>query len=217
MYASSVSTILQQIIADCDLIVGTEEEFRIAADTTDAQGIEGSVLALRRLSSATLVLKRGESGCTIYPGEPDDAAIEVAGFPIEVFNVLGAGDAFMAGFLSGWLRDAPLAECGRRANACGALVVSRHGCSPAIPTRVELEYFLQHGASTARLREDNTLNRLHRATTRQPAPWIAALAFDHRAPLEQLAFELNAPRRASPGSNIWWPAPRSARASVRIN
>ena len=194
VYASSVSEILQQIIADCDLIVGTEEEFRIAADTTDEQGIEGSVIALRRISSATLVVKRGESGCTIYPGEPDDAAIEVAGFPIEVFNVLGAGDAFMAGFLSGWLRDAPLAECGRRANACGALVVSRHGCSPAIPTRVELEYFLQHGVSTARLREDNTLNRLHRATTRQPAPpWIAALAFDHRAPLEQLAFELNAP------------------------
>jgi 5-dehydro-2-deoxygluconokinase len=101
VYASSVSEILQQIIADCDLIVGTEEEFRIAADTTDAQGIEGSVLALRRISSATLVVKRGESGCTIYPGEPDDAAIEVAGFPIEVFN--GAGDA-LAGFFSGWLR-----------------------------------------------------------------------------------------------------------------
>ena len=32
--------------------------------------------------------------------------------------------------LEGWLRDAPLAECARRANACGALVVSRHGCAP---------------------------------------------------------------------------------------
>ena len=42
-----------------------------------------------RKSSATLVLKRGESGCTIYPGEPNAAPIEVAGFPIEVFNVLG--------------------------------------------------------------------------------------------------------------------------------
>ena len=54
--------------------------------------------------------------------------------------------------------------------------------------------FMQHGASTPRLREDATLNRLHRATTRRPAPpWIAALAFDHRAPLEQLAAELNTP------------------------
>ena len=189
--SSSVSTGLQPIIAMCDLIVGTEEEFCIAADTPDAGS---AALALRRVSAATLVVKRGESGCMIYPGVRGAAPIDVAGFPVEVFNVLGAGGAFMAGFLSGWLRDASLAECGRRANACGALVVSRHGCAPAIPTAVELEHFLQHGSSTPRLREDAALNRLHRATTRRPAPpWIAALAFDHRAPLEQLASELNTP------------------------
>ncbi len=189
--APSVSASLQAVIATCDLIVGTEEEFCIASDTGDAQA---AVSTLRRMSSATLVLKRGADGCTIYPAARGAAPIEVAGFPIEVFNVLGAGDAFMAGFLSGWLREATLAECGRRANACGALVVSRHGCAPAIPTAVELEHFLQHGATTPRLREDATLNRLHRATTRRPAPpWVAALAFDHRAPLEQLAAEVNTP------------------------
>ncbi len=189
--APSVSSRLLAVISECDLIVGTEEEFRIAADTGDFQS---AVQALHRRSTATMVVKRGESGCVIYPGAHNAAPIEVAGFPVEVFNVLGAGDAFMAGFLSGWLRGAPLAECGRRANACGALVVSRHGCAPAIPTRPELEHFLKHGASTVRLREDPALNRLHRATTRRPAPpWIAALAFDHRAPLEQLAAESNTP------------------------
>ena len=191
VHAPSASASLQAVIPTCDLIVGTEEEFCIAADVSDAQT---AVAALRRKSAATFVVKRGEAGCTIFPGLRGAAAIEVPGFPIEVFNVLGAGDAFMAGFLSGWLRDATLAECGRRANACGALVVSRHGCAPAIPTAVELDHFLQHGASTLRLREDATLNRLHRVTTRRPAPpWIAALAFDHRAPLEQLAAESKTP------------------------
>ena len=33
------------------------------------------------------------------------------GFEVEVFNVLGAGDAFMSGFLRGWLRDLPLERC----------------------------------------------------------------------------------------------------------
>lgn len=189
--APAASARLQTIVASCDLIIGTEEEFCIAANASDSQA---AISALRRNSIATLVVKSGASGCTIFPGLRGAAPIEVPGFPIEVFNVLGAGDAFMAGFLSGWLRDAPLAECGRRANACGALVVSRHGCSPAIPTAVELDYFLQHGSPTVRLREDAALNRLHRATTRRPAPpWIAALAFDHRAPLEQLASELNTP------------------------
>ena len=141
--APSVSASLQAIIATCDLIVGTEEEFCIAANMSDPLA---AVIALRQKSTCTLVLKRGAIGCTIYPGMRGAAAIDVPGSPIEVFNVLGAGDAFMAGFLSGWLRDASLAECGRRANACGALVVSRHGCAPAIPTADELDHFLQHGA-----------------------------------------------------------------------
>lgn len=191
VHAPGVSASLRAIVAMCDLIVGTEEEFCIAADNNDPHT---AVSTLRQKSACTLVVKRGASGCTIFPGLRGAAAIDVPGFPIEVFNVLGAGDAFMAGFLSGWLREASLAECGRRANACGALVVSRHGCAPAIPTAVELEHFLKHGSSTPRLREDPALNRLHRATTRRPAPpWIAALAFDHRAQLEQLATELNAP------------------------
>ena len=61
------------------------------------------------------------------------------GFPVEVFNVLGAGDAFMAGLLRGWVRDEPLEHALRYANACGALVVSRHGCAPAMPSWAELE------------------------------------------------------------------------------
>ena len=66
-------------------------------------------------------------------GAYHDATEQVLGapFPVEVLNVLGAGDAFLAGFLRGWVNDEPLVDCARYANACGALVVSRHGCAPA--------------------------------------------------------------------------------------
>jgi 5-dehydro-2-deoxygluconokinase len=148
--------------------------------------VADAVRALRPMTQATLVVKRGAAGCTVDSATAPPR--EVPGFPIEVFNVLGAGDAFMAGFLSGWLRGRPLEECGRRANACGALVVSRHGCAPAIPTALELEHYLQHGSRFRHLREDPVLNRLHRVTTRAPAPAsIAALAFDHRAQFEAWA------------------------------
>ncbi len=50
--------------------------------------------------------------------------------PVEVLNVLGAGDAFLSGLLYGWLGGKSLAESARLGNACGALVVSRHGCTP---------------------------------------------------------------------------------------
>ena len=101
----------------------------------------------------------------------------------------------MAGFLRGWLRDEPLAACAAYANACGALVVSRHGCAPAIPSWEELAHFLAHGSRTTRLREDAGLERLHRVTTRTKRwPSLAVLAFDHRAQLEAIADEHGAPR-----------------------
>lgn len=182
--SSEVTATLREFLPACDLIVGTEEEIAIAGGSAR---LEAALEAVRRTTPATIVVKRGSAGCTIHAADGAPGGAEVAGFPIEVFNVLGAGDAFMAGFLSGWLRDRPLAECGRRANACGALVVSRHGCAPAMPTGEELEHYLHSASTTPRLREDPILNRLHRAGTRDAvAPLLAILAFDHRVQLEAL-------------------------------
>jgi 5-dehydro-2-deoxygluconokinase len=190
-----VSAHLQTVVADCDLVVGTEEEIHIAGGATDTLA---ALRALRALTPATLVVKRGPMGCVVFPGAiPDavDKGVVGPGFPVEVYNILGAGDAFMAGFLRGWLRDEALERCAAYANACGALVVSRHGCAPAIPSWEELEQFLAHGSRTTRLREDAGLERLHRVTTRTRRwPSLAVLAFDHRAQLEAIADEHGAPR-----------------------
>jgi 5-dehydro-2-deoxygluconokinase len=184
---SSVTEHLQSIIPQCDLIVGTEEEFHIAGGTTDTVA---TLRRVRELTDAVLVCKRGPQGCSVFVGAiPDslDDGISGPGFPIEVFNVLGAGDSFMSGFLRGWLRDAPLTECCRYANACGAFAVSRHGCAPAIPTWTELSHFLAKGSPTRRLREDAELNHLHWATTRSREwPSVMAFAFDHRAQFEEM-------------------------------
>ena len=119
---------------------------------------------------------------------PARQSFDGKGFPVEVFNILGAGDGFAAGFLSGWLRDLPLEECARRANACGALVVSRHGCAPAMPSKAELELFLSRSDWPFRLR-DSAVARTT-CIARPPAgsrwPEVLALAFDHRKQLEEL-------------------------------
>jgi 5-dehydro-2-deoxygluconokinase len=172
---------LQEIIPLAHLVIGTEEEFHIAGGCEDT---EEALRRLQALSQAVFVVKRGPLGCSVHAG---DATIRAPGFPVEVFNILGAGDGFAAGFLSGWLRDLPLEECARRANACGALVVSRHGCAPAMPSREELEAFLARGGWPRRLRESSELEHLHRVTTaRRPRPEVLALAFDHRTQLEEL-------------------------------
>jgi 5-dehydro-2-deoxygluconokinase len=151
---------------------------------------------VRRETAALLVCKRGPQGCVAFPGEVGEGfagGLTRAGFDIEVFNVLGAGDAFMSGFLRGWLRGAPLESACDYANACGALVVSRHGCAPAMPTWPELEYFLAKTSRPRRLREDADLEHLHWATTRRPDyPALYVLAMDHRSQFEDLARELGA-------------------------
>ena len=130
-------------------------------------------------------------GCVVFPGViPDslDEGIKGPGFPVEVYNVLGAGDAFMSGFLRGWLRDEPLETCCAYANANGAFAVSRLLCSAEYPTWAELSRFLERGSPHRALRRDETLNHIHWATTRRPEPpAIMALAIDHRAQLEKIA------------------------------
>ena len=172
---------LQEVMPYADLVIGTEEEFHIAAGCEDT----GEALQrIQKISQAILVVKRGPLGCTVHHG---GKTITAQGFPVEVFNILGAGDGFAAGFLSGWLRGMPLEECARRANACGALVVSRHGCAPAMPSGAELELFLSRTDWPFRLRESPLLDEIHRKTTgRRAWPEVLVLAFDHRKQLEEL-------------------------------
>lgn len=184
----TVTEQLQKVLPDCDVVVGTEEELHIAGGTTDTLA---AIAQVRSLTDALIVCKRGPMGCVAFPDAiPDDIekGVKGPGFPVDVYNVLGAGDAFMSGFLRGYLRDLPLAESCRLANACGAFAVSRHGCAPAVPTWEELTYFLKNGSNHRALRKDDDLNRLHWSTTRQREwPSVHAFAFDHRAQLEDVA------------------------------
>ncbi|HSG95370.1 MAG TPA: 5-dehydro-2-deoxygluconokinase, partial [Afifellaceae bacterium] len=189
-----VSRRLKTVLADCDLVVGTEEEIHIAAGEEDTLA---ALRAIRDISDATIVLKRGPMGCVVYPDAiPDriEDGIVGAGYPVEVYNVLGAGDAFMSGFLRGWLRDEPLATCAGWANACGAFAVSRLLCSPESPTWTELQYFLENGSPHRALGKDQAINHIHWSTTRRPQPpGLMALAIDHRAQMQAMADQAGAP------------------------
>jgi len=188
---SGVTNHLQKIAPDFDVIIGTEEEFRIAGGKDD---LLDALRAVRAHSSALLIAKRGAQGCTVLSGEIPRTLAEAPnypGFPVEVMNVVGAGDAFASGFLYGWIRGEPMDACAQYANACGALVVSRHACAPAMPTRPELDYFLANAERlTPRPGEDRALQRMHRVTAPR-SRWdpVFVLAFDHRRPFFELAQE----------------------------
>ena len=186
--SDNVTAHIQRMLPRFDLIIGTIEEFNIAGGSGD---IMASLAAIRGSTQATLIVKRGPLGCAVIEGAIPrslDDAFNGHGVEVEVLNVLGAGDAFSAGFLSGWVRGEDYDHCCRYANACGALVVSRHGCAPAMPTRIELDYYLANAQAIPRPDQDATLTRLHRVTApRTPRDEIFAFAFDHRNQFFELA------------------------------
>ena len=182
-----VTAHIQTVLPHCDLVVGTEEEWHIAGGTTDTIA---ALQAARAITSATLVCKRGPLGCVVFDGDIGewDDGIASPVREIEVFNVLGAGDGFMSGFLSGWLCDAPLADCALYANICGALAVSRHGCAPSYPSQTELRHMIETGSEHFALRKDQALEQIHWATTRRRRfDELLAFAFDHRSQFSDMA------------------------------
>ncbi|AIA70416.1 MULTISPECIES: bifunctional 5-dehydro-2-deoxygluconokinase/5-dehydro-2-deoxyphosphogluconate aldolase [Pectobacterium] len=186
--AQAVTAQLQQVLSLFDVIVGTEEEFHIAGGSTDTLQ---ALRTVRQHTQAELVCKRGALGCSVFSDAiPDhlDKGITIKGVRVDVLNVLGAGDAFMSGLLRGYLNGEGWEKACAYANACGALVVSRHGCAPAMPSKIELDNYLARAASVPRPDLDEELNHLHRVTTRRKQ-WneLCVIAFDHRSQLEDMA------------------------------
>lgn len=143
---------LRGLLPVVDVVIGTEEEIK-AAMLKDASQLQienaqitaptvgGSLEAdieamLGALGARTLVVKRGSLGCSIHTREGETF---VPGFTVEVQNVLGAGDAFAAGLIYGRLSGWGWYRSARLANACGAILVTRHGCANFAPTLEEAE------------------------------------------------------------------------------
>jgi 5-dehydro-2-deoxygluconokinase len=109
-----------EAVAASDIVIGNEDE--VAAANLDDVPV--------------LVLKRGERGATVLEGVEET---DVPGFPVEVVNGLGAGDAFAAAVGHGLLRGMPLVEAVRRGTVAGALVAAQLACSEAMPRLEDLE------------------------------------------------------------------------------
>jgi len=134
---SAFSTQMRSLLRSATMAVGTEEELAAASDSPD---VGRGAATLLETGIQALIVKRGARGSTVFrPGFPPT---NVAPFPIEVLNVLGAGDAFASGFLYGYVQGWPIERAARMGNACGAIIVTRHGCANFMPTLDEVAAFV---------------------------------------------------------------------------
>ncbi|MDW8326380.1 MAG: 5-dehydro-2-deoxygluconokinase [Anaerolineales bacterium] len=147
---------VRAILPQTDIVFGTEEEVKAAVLTEanqvriahsqisapEVQGdVEAAITALLARGPKALVVKRGAQGATVCL--PDGRRLHAPGFPVEVYNVLGAGDAFAAGFIYGYLHGWDWYKAARMGNACGAIVVTRHGCANFMGYEQEVLNFIE--------------------------------------------------------------------------
>ena len=140
----------------CTIALGTEEEIlatmlsdpnqiKIKNQQISAPEIKGNIddamAAIMKLGIEALVVKRGAEGSRVILKSGE--IIDVPGFQVEVVNILGAGDAFAAGFIYGYLNGWDWYKCCRMGNACGAILVTKPGCSNFNPTLGEVMSFIE--------------------------------------------------------------------------
>lgn len=150
---------VRSILPLVDIVIGTEDELNAAllfdtgqmslthsqiSDTKVAGDVNEAIATLLSLGPTVLVQKLGADGVRVHVKQEDGSVekIDAPGFPVEVYNILGAGDAFAAGFLYGYVKEWGWYKSARLANACGAIVVTKHGCANFTPTMAEVEAFV---------------------------------------------------------------------------
>ena len=154
--ARAFGATIRSVLRLIDVVLGTADEVKAGAlqenvsvtvehsQVSGAQ-VSGDVLkavaAILVAGPEALVLKRGGDGTTVYLENGE--IVEAATFPVEVYNVLGAGDAFASGFLYGYLKGWDWHRSARMGNACGAIVVTRHGCANFMPYEQEALTFIE--------------------------------------------------------------------------
>ena len=120
-----------------DVIIGNDDEFGFMAGSKD----EGLAKAreLAETSAQIVVYKMGEQGAVTFHNGTE---LRTGIYPVEAVKPTGAGDSFMAGFLTSIADGHDLHTALLRGSACAAIVVGKPGCAPAMPYPDDLDRFL---------------------------------------------------------------------------
>lgn len=147
--------VVRSAMQNVDIVIGTEDELNAAvlndprqmslthsqvSDTKVTGNVEDAIAWILTLGPKAVVEKVGAQGARIHLREGD--VIDAPGYPVDIYNILGAGDAFGAGFIYGYTNDWGWRKAARLGNACGAIVVTKHGCANFMPTYEEVMAFV---------------------------------------------------------------------------
>lgn len=125
---------LRPLASAASVIFGSEPELSLLTDDL-AGGTPAAAGELLRRGAQAVVVKRGAHGATAYTA---DGAVSVPARAVRAVDVIGAGDAFVAGYLSGTLDGLDTTGRLRRGTAVSAFAVGSAGDWEGLPARREL-------------------------------------------------------------------------------
>ncbi|MFE2728910.1 sugar kinase [Kitasatospora sp. NPDC059327] len=140
------SAALRPLIPLVDILVASDDELALVAPP----GVEHEaecVEALLAQGVGEVVVKRGAAGAEVFTG---DGSFSRPAVRVPVRSTVGAGDAFVAGYLSGLLDGLPVADRLGRAVTTGAFAVASAGDWEGLPSRDELTLLDAAPGSTLR-------------------------------------------------------------------
>lgn len=100
---------------------------------------------MQRVETKYVVIKLGSRGAYIHDGKYSQL---LTAYETDVVDTTGAGDAFTAAMTLEYLNSGDISRAVRYANAVGAIVVSREGASTSIPTKAQLDTFIDRNGIT---------------------------------------------------------------------
>ena len=147
--------VVRSVLPLVDVVIGTEDEINAVmlrdvsqmrlthsqhSDTRVQGDTQRAIAYMLSKGPKAVVEKVGSRGARIHL--PSGEVIDAPGYPVEIYNILGAGDAFGAGFIYGYVNGWDWRKAARLGNACGAIVVTKHGCANFMPTYDEVMAFV---------------------------------------------------------------------------
>ena len=152
--------VIRSVLPNVDIVLGTDDEINAVMladpnqmELTDSQvsdtkvhgDVNIAIKSILSLGPKAVLQKRGSDGVRVHLKQEDGLSkqIEALGFPVDIYNILGAGDAFAAGFIYGYINDWGWYKSAQLGNACGAIVVTKHGCANFMPTYNEVMAFVE--------------------------------------------------------------------------
>jgi len=142
--AETAAPVYRAIAAQADIVFAGVDEARLLVGGSDVAGVDlgvdGLADKIAALGVEHVVIKLGAEGARTRTA---GRTVSAAAVPVDVVDTVGAGDGFVAGYLSEFTRGAAVAKCLSTAVAAGAFACTASGDWEALPTRDDLELLVQ--------------------------------------------------------------------------